>query len=481
MSPRTTGWLLLATVALAAFVWLYEIRGEPEREAAALREARLFPDLDASAIDAVSFERPDVPAVRVQRDGGGWRLVAPLAAPADAPSLDAMTRRLAGMKSQGKIEDPAAPSVYGLDEKALVVSFETATGSRTLRIGRETPVGHDVYVALGPAGEGGVLYMVSSADAAAFDRSADALRDHRVLAFQPADVARVHISAQPPPGTSGGLQALLERGEDGDFAIREPAPLAADADAVRRLVSDLSLLRADSFVDDPAPALRRALEAPAYEVRLEDASGATLGRLALAPESAAPDEAARGFRIAQAWDGSVVRVREALVAHLPKRLFALRPKAVARFDPESVHDVELDFGSAEPLLLERNAASGAWTLAGEPARAEPVDALLEALSHLDAVDVAAEAMGPAELAGVGLAPARLHVLVRGAPGGAAESKAPGDVLAELRIGRSDPLRGTLVQTRERSEILRLPTAVDSALPQDRDAFLQQLHFVAASD
>lgn len=478
MSPRATGWLLLATLALAAFVWLYEIRGAPERQAEAERQERIFPDLDPEAVTAIRLERADTPAVRAVRDGDGWRLVAPHASPADGPSLDAMTRRLARMKRAGRIEDPAPPKVYGLDAKALVVGFETGAGTHVIRIGRETPVGGNVYVALGAPEDELAPQMIASADAAVFDRSADALRDRRILAFSPDQVARVHIVAQPPPGATGGLDVLLAR-EDGRFAIREPAPLAADQAAVERLLSDLSLLRADSFVDDPDPALRDALDSPGYEVVLQDAGAKPVARLALARESAAPDAADEGFRIALAHDGSIVRVREALVAHLPKRLFALRPKQVARFDLANVHDVELRFGAAEPLLLERSAASPGWTLAGESVRAEPVDELLEALAHLDAVGIAAESMGETELAGVGLAPPRLHVLVHGRAGPANDAEAA--PLADLRIGHSDPIRGALVQTQERSEILRLSTAVDSALPRDRASFLETLRDAPASE
>lgn len=426
MSLRTTAWLAVATAALAAFVWFHELRGEGASSAA----GRLLPGLSADAVESVSLEREGAPRLRVARIAGAWRVVEPLSAPADPAVVDGLTRALVELRSVGRIDDPVELAVYGLDPPESRLVVVAAGRQHSLALGRQTPTGENRYASI-PGRDGEVeLHMVPMATTVALDADLAALRDHRVLAFEPEDVERLRLAARAP---DGGFEATLERGPEG-WRIVAPAELAADDAAVGRLLSDLSLLRAEDFVDAPTPGELRALEAPAFVAVLE--GGAEPLRFELAPTG--EDER----RLARGREGRVFRVRDALVRHLPTRLFALRAKQVLRFDPAEAERVEVRLASGEPFELP----------AEQP--------LVERLSRLDAIDVVAEALGPAEQAALGLEPARARVRVLAADG---------RTLADLRIGREGPEGGLVARAGELETIVAIDPALTQLLPLDADA------------
>jgi hypothetical protein len=494
------------TASLAAFVYFYEIRGEPARLAESEASLRLFPDLEAAGVDLLRIAQPAGETVEARRAARGWRLVRPLDFPGDPPSLDAMARALSEVLSEGRIEDPVDASVYGLGDSAIDVGFDAASGGGRIRLGRQTPVGASVYVAVerGRAAERESreeIHMIGTAQAALFDRSAEDLRDRRVLDFEPEDVIRVSIEAFGP---SDDFTAVLERNQHA-WTIVQPAALAADGAAVGRLLSNLSLLRAESFVDEPDRALLAALEAPAYRVTLE---GPSRAKLVLTRTTADETD---GVHTAQGRDGHLYRVSEALVGHLPRRLFALREKHVARFDPARASRVELRFDSGESISIERKdsmlAASGSsWESDVGPIDQGRFEDLLSSLSRLDAVDIVAEALGADEQAALGLRPAQLRIRVlAAAPAGEGESKGEGErkgegtgedkgedrdkdkdqgsgegdigvappLLADVRFGRPFPERGPLAASGEGEAVHRLDVALDSGLPWSVGAFAEK--------
>jgi hypothetical protein len=431
VSFRATGALALATLALGAFVYFHEIRGGAERGADA--EGRLFPGIEADAIESIALVTPDGGRVRAvqsqapEEDPGHWRIVEPLSAPGDKVSLDAMARSLAEMSSTGRIADPAAPSVYGLAETKTLVVFVHGGREHTLGVGRETPLGGRVYVSISDGSGAEEIHMLPFVRASVFDRGLDDLRDRRLLAFNVAEVSRLTLAAQEGPQ---GFEAVVERRDDG-WEIVSPALLEADAGAVDRLLSDLSLLRAETFVDEPTTAEEVAVAQTTFVAELE--AGGALHRF----ELGAAEGGVGHLRLARGRDGRLYRVRTALVMHFPTRLFALRAKQLARFDPADARVLQLDLASGESI---RTAAD---------------ETVIATLSRLDAIDVIAEDLGPAERAALELEPARARIRVLGDQD---------VVLADIHFGRSDPKRGIVARAGGISTIYLLDSFLDEALP-----------------
>jgi hypothetical protein len=498
MGPRAAAVLGLATLGLGAFVWFYEIRGEPGRLAAA-SQRRVFPGLREADVTSLSLAAPGADPVRLERSESGWRLVQPRVAPADEAVVATLLSALERMRSEGEQAGPLAR--YGLDADARVVVFRAGDDEHRLRLGRETPLGGEVYATLSPLSTSSTLsrkeekegekepdetdrpiLRIASSDASAFERGSDELRDRRVLAFSPLSVERLSLSregesgvppdAAKPAGTD--FAAALARSEAG-WEIVAPARLPADAAAVERLLSDLALLRADSFVDDSDPEAEladAALARPRTRIVLEGDALERPLELVLAPASAGAEQ---DLLFARGRDGQRYRVRAALVAHLPARLFSLRAKQLARFDPADVRALQLDLGSGEMLRFERSQPGAAWSTSLGAPRADALEALIVRLSRLDAVDVIAETLGASERAALGLEPPQLRVRVFGASDSAQDAGEHGGEpppLADLRLGVRK--RGRIVSAAGGEGIHRLDAETDSALPASVAALAERL-------
>ncbi len=464
--------LLLAAGLLGAFVYFYEVRGRPQREQASRAAQRIFPGLESEHVDELTLAGPESPVVRAERREAGWRIVEPVDFPGAPLVFDAMMRSLVETPSEGRIENPAADDVYGLGPGARQVRFNAAGASHSLHVGGPTPVGPNVYVAVGASGETPTaIHRVAEWRMAAFDRTLDQLRDGRVLRFDASQVDRIALSWRDRialgDGSTQTMGVALER-ESGEWQIVEPAELDADEGAVERLLRRLARVSATGYVDDPPGDAEIGLDAPEYELELRVRSDAGPRELRLAVGSA--DPARPGLRYVRGSQSSLYLVPEDGIAALPHSVFELRFKQLAHFAPAAVRAIELVFrqpaGAPLALRVEREEGGESWRLAAEPVATARVAALVAALADLEAIGVAADALGPAEREALGLDPARVEVRVLGSAADGAEP-----VLAELALGDSELGRdGLLALSAGRSEIYRLDRSLADLLPQSADAF-----------
>jgi len=239
MNPRTTGILFLIAAALGAFVYFYEIRGEEGRLEAEARQKRLFPDVEADAIEWIELTSSDGRPVRAERRDKGWEIVQPLVFPGDQFALDGMASALAQITSEAVYEDPQTPEVYGLDDESRELRFAAGGVEHGLRTGDKTPMGSNAYAAV--VGEKPV-YAVPGFRVNSLRKAFDDLRDKRILQFDTTAVEQ--ISASWPDG-----RVELAR-EEGKWRLTAPVEGPADADTVKDLLSDLSFLRASGFEDE---------------------------------------------------------------------------------------------------------------------------------------------------------------------------------------------------------------------------------------
>ncbi len=258
MSPRTTAVLFAIAAALAAFVYFYELRGEEGREQAEEAEKRLFPDVEEGDVTAITLPTSAGVQARVARRDEGWELVEPLVFPANTFALDGIASTLAQLASTAVIEEPQPREIYGLGETSRLIRFEVGDSEHRLRLGAKTPVGSDSYVA---TDDSGAVYTVPTYRVTALTKTLDDLREKRILDFDRAAIEG--ISAAWP---GGGV--VLEKAEDG-WRLVDPMQGASDSATVEGLLSDLSLLRAEGFEDDPPADDEVGLDPPVFEVVLE--------------------------------------------------------------------------------------------------------------------------------------------------------------------------------------------------------------------
>jgi len=459
MQPRTTLVLGLVALVLGAFVWFYEIGGEAGRNEAAEAGKRLFPDIAATDIRWVEITTPDATPLRAERGSeGGWRIVSPVDFPGDPVALDGLASALADLSSERQLESPEALAVYRLDG-GPALRFGADERESGLRIGRDTPVGGNAYVARVGDDE---VYIVASWRVNALRKSLDDLRDRRILPFDREAVTRIEVRW---PGQTQG-PVVLEPVEGGEGSWRMVAPIEAPADreTVDGLLSDLAYLRADSFADDVASPRDAGLVPPDLEIRLR-----------LEPEQGEPLE--RVFALGQERDGKRLArglhstgttyyvLRSERIGEFPRRVSAYRNRELARFTNSDARrlEIELRDGTADttPLRVEaRRTEAGSW--ASEPPMRDGVAVDIVAnLALLRADDVLAERVGSEERVALGLDPPRAHLRVLGA--------GEGDVLADVAIGVLDDA-GLVVAVPGSPAVFRVEGRLAENLPISKEAF-----------
>jgi hypothetical protein len=479
MNPRSTGILVLVALALGAFVYFYEIQGADSRREAEEREKRLYADVEPGGVEWISVESPGAPPLRVERKDGAWRLTAPLEFPADAGVADGMASTLATLASDSVLEEPQPPAEYGLAESARVVRFAAGGKEYELRLGRDAPVGEGAYAASG----GPEVYTIARYKASSLAKTPDDLRERRILDFDRDAIEKIEASWP-------GGRVVLER-EAAEPAAEEPeegaAPLAewrivdpiqgrADPQTLDDLLSDLSFLRADGFVDEPPPDALAGFAPPAFELSLTspgEGEGAEprVVRFAVGAAHGGDQRLARGAQ------RSLYTIARARYEALPRTLAAWRWKQLARFDPSDAKAVDFFFQppSGDPVVIHAERADAGWSAAPEAFAAGKLDAALGALSHLRASDIAADELGEAELRALGLSPPNAIVTVFGAaPEGAkpkeGEEQPARPILAEVQLGNVEGSEWIAARAAGDPTVYRLDYALAEQLPVSLDAF-----------
>ena len=468
MNPRTTGLLALVAAILGGFIYFYEIQGEPARESLREDERRVHPGFEAEDVEALELETKDGLDARFERRDGRWRIVSPVSGRADATALDAIAHALTSLPRAGSVEDPGERAQYGLGTDARAVRFWVEGESRGVLIGKATPVGGRVYIAVEGDVSGEVLY-VDRYRINALNRSLHELRDRRIFGFDAGEVRTLRLSW---PAAEAETEVALAQDASGQWQMGVPVVGRADPLTVRELLSDLSFLRAKGFVDERTEAIESALADSPLTIHW----------------TLEADHVERRARIGAVFEedvlvegpsGELHTIAVERMDDFKRTVNDYRFKMLSEFELDKARRLILEFTSegGESMRVVASLVESGWT--GEPPRIDPDRAygLIRALAGLRAEDIFADEMGPNELASLGLAPprARIRIEDRAAPDDATQ------VLAEIAIGRFDEERGLFAQRvgkaggpegSETAKVFILPISLVAALPISREAFMR---------
>jgi uncharacterized protein DUF4340 len=162
--------------------------------------------------------------------------------------------------------------------------------------------------------------------------------------------------------------------KNGSWSINQPVSDLADPDAVQRIVSDLTGLKAVGFL---SPAQRQDLASlglapPLYHVTLADSKGV----------STTVDFGATradGNTVYARREGQVLTVPSSITEELSKEMVGFRETHLVRFDKAAVTGMTFSLGD-QSVTLERS--SGTWKIGGKPLQDAAVENLLTALLDL---------------------------------------------------------------------------------------------------
>jgi hypothetical protein len=447
---------LLAAAAAALAVAFYGVERPLEREKAGKEAEEKVLAVGRDEVKALRLSGKG-PEVRLERSGGGWRVVAPVEAPGDRAAADALLDAALGLRRRQRVAEPdGGLSAYGLSPPRLRLVLELASGaSHTLEAGDENPFDGSLFV----RADGGPVVAVGPGARWSLEKGLLDLREKQLVPVEEKDLSGLELE-----GT--GLDFVLSR-QGGDWRLTAPIAERADDAAVGRLLSTLRGLRATRFDDAPGPDPRYGLDRPRWKVTLRGpGDAARVLELGRPPGAAALPRKPAQKPGGELWarvsgNRSLGAVPEGEATGLEVDLWALRDKSLLRFAEDQVAAVRVERGG-EAIETRRGApapdggASSEWTLAAPragPAAAWKVSGLLYALSGLKAARFADER--GMRLAEHGLAPPAAVVTLSGAGG---------EVLARLEVGRASG-EETFVRGSASPRIAAVPTASLAQIPR----------------
>ncbi len=411
MRPRTLLILAVVVAALAAFLYFYG-RDLPSSDELAQRAkhvldfkkdqvTRIAIDTDgrtvvlekqAAAPAATAADGKDAAAgsaaAAATPPGAGaaaadWRIVRPLAARADAGAVEALLDSLASL-DHTRILDAVVPGQVGLDRPRAVVALTVAgkPAATVLRVGAAVPTGGEMIVGVSGRPQ---AYVVGDALLGDLRKKPGDWRDHQLFHGDRDRVERLSWT------TAGGPRVALAKRGDG-FWLESPLVDRADRDQVEKLLTDLTGLAAEHFLDPPAPpAAQLGLEPPqtALEAVVNGQPAPFVVQLGsshtvAAPpvEAGAPDSTA-SLTYARV-GGTLVDTRSQLAQTLAKPAADWRSTQLSGLEVHQVDSavVRADQPGAAPLVLTRSGTD--WKRGAVPISYLPVSDLLFAVTEAKA-------------------------------------------------------------------------------------------------
>ncbi len=465
---------LLAATAAALAIAFYGVERPLEREKTAKEAEEKVLAVGRGEVKVLRLAGKG-PEVRLERTGDGWRVTAPVEAPADRVAADALLDAALGLRRRQRVAEPdAGLATFGLSPPRMRLTLELAGGgTRELEVGDENPFDGSLFVRAG----GGPAVSVGPGAKYSLEKELLDLREKDVFPVQEKDLTRLELKGPK-------LEAALVR-EGGAWRLAAPIAEQADDAAVGRLVSALRALRATRFDDAPGPEARYGLDHPRWTVtargpgetvrtlELGEAPGAgpAGAKAAARPAAGKPPAAMVAAKPseeppAELWarvsgSRSLALLPASAAKDLDLDLWALRDKSLLRFEMDKVAAVRVERGG-QALEVRRGAPapdggpSRDWALAApqaEPVAGWKVSGLLYALEGLKAARFADER--GMRLAEHGLAPPAAVVTLLGAGG---------ETLARLEVGKASG-QETFVRGSASPRIAAVPTSSLSQIPK----------------
>ena len=189
----------------------------------AIKEAEISKfDLKKNGTEQVGGER---------NSAGKWQLTSPAPLPADQSAVSSLLGTFSSLNSERLVEEKAGNlAPYGLDAPKLEVDLtEKDNKTQKLLLGDATPAGNGMYAKLDRDPR---VFTIPSFDKTSIDKSANDLRDKRLLTVDPDKISQVDLVAKKQEMAFG-------RNKD-EWQIVKPKPLRADGTQVDELVRALT-------------------------------------------------------------------------------------------------------------------------------------------------------------------------------------------------------------------------------------------------
>ena len=262
---KKVGVLFVIFLALAAFVYFYEIVGESEREVARSLEESLLRTRQEE-ITAVEILRPQEEGILLNKEGGEWMLERPVKTFVDKTTVDVLLRDLSrATRDRTFPEGGTRLEEYGLDEPPMTLKIQADGKERMLLIGNKDFTGSHVYVQFQGEPE---VFLTSQVLFSTAGKELMEWRDKKVLVINRDEIQAIEVI------NSANTIRMIQ--QDEEWHLESPIQERADQNAVSSLLSTVEFGEAQEFVSDEPEELKSyGLDPPTATIRVrhEDQDG----------------------------------------------------------------------------------------------------------------------------------------------------------------------------------------------------------------
>ena len=379
MRFKGTYFLAIFFLAVATYVYLYEVKGGEERKKAEEAEKKVF-----------LFEKDDVTWLHLKnydntfhivRGPSGWEFEEPIATKGDDNQIDLILTSLENAEIERTVVDSTHDlTPYGLAEPqvSLQIGTEVAT-SDTLYLGQHNPTLSFVYAKL--SGESRVFLLPATLYNNA-SKKFFALRDKAVLHFNRDEVRRMVLTRKDD------VLACEKNGEK--WRIVEPISVRGDKGKVERIINSLNNLKAKEIAseggDDPS---KFGLGNPWGRIDLFLGDNLDMKSLVLGKASSKGDVFVKDLS-----REPVFVVPSSLVTQIKDKVDAFRDRKVLEFERDKITEIVLIYPD-RTIRCEKDSTGDWYFYTGEepvrrPANSSRMSRLLSDLYGLRIEDFVAE-------------------------------------------------------------------------------------------
>lgn len=357
MNVRLTATLaVVLAVLITAYVWSRRV-GE-ERQEVEKREAKVV-RIDSDKIVAIDLrpaENQDKAATPLSliKEGGVWRLTAPLKLRADSRAVDDILSSIGEIQRSRVIQESAkALSAFGLKPAKLTVQYKLDGGEQgKLLFGEESPSGEGVYAAV----EGrSMVYLLSQRARSPFEKSLYEVRDKTVLRRPRGEIGQIIFERD------GKRYSLRKAGQD-KWDMVEPVAAPGNTEAANYALGLTVEGKVQKFVKENPTAedLKKfGLDPPKMRMTLADKDGKNPDVFVIGGQ----EEDTKNYYARKGGSGPLFTLERFSVEDLPKKPLEARKRWIFDFEKESVVKVELE-SPAGKVAIRQLGKNDEWEVEG---------------------------------------------------------------------------------------------------------------------
>lgn len=245
MKWRNLGIVAALFLALGAYVYFYEVKGQKRREEAEEKAKKLFP-FEEKDIASLTVKTADG-EILLRKEKDTWKLIKPVEAKADKYAADGLASDVASAKVDRTLEDLKPDwKKYGLEPASARLLIGLSGGkTQELELGEKDFSESSTYARI--PGQNRVLVLPASLLTSATKKLFD-FRDKTVLEFQKDQTKEVSITVK-------GKEYAFEKSGD-SWDIRKPFQSRGDRSEIDSILSDLEFARVEEFIQPPVGDLK---------------------------------------------------------------------------------------------------------------------------------------------------------------------------------------------------------------------------------